>query len=324
MRSMKWSRLPLVALLAVPLAADFPEARISNGVVEANFYLPDAERGYYRGTRFDWSGQIYSLKYNGHEYFGKWFDKYDPKIHDAIMGPVEEFRTGDSSLGYAEAVPGGTFVRIGVGVVRKPEEQGYRSFYTYEITDPGKWTVRQGKDWIEFRHELADSTGYAYRYVKTIRLPRNKPGMTIEHTLHNRGRRAIETSQYNHNFFVIDGQPTGPDSVVTFPFAPRATRDLKDMAELRGTALHYLRELEPGQSVFTELEGYGGTARDYDIRIENRKAGAGVRIRGDRPIEKLVYWSIRTTTCPEPYIGLRIAPGKKADWKIEYDFYTMD
>ena len=48
---------------------------------------------------------------------------YDPKLHDSIMGPVEEFITGTSSVGYDEARSGGTFIRIGVGVVKKPEEK---------------------------------------------------------------------------------------------------------------------------------------------------------------------------------------------------------
>ena len=70
-------------------AAEAPEATISNGSIQSRLYLPDAQRGYYRGTRFDWSGVIYSLRYKGHEYFGPWFDKYDPNTHDAITGPVE-------------------------------------------------------------------------------------------------------------------------------------------------------------------------------------------------------------------------------------------
>jgi len=40
------------------------------------------------------------------------FDEYDPKIHDAIMGPVEEFLTGDTSPGYQEAPVGGAFVLV--------------------------------------------------------------------------------------------------------------------------------------------------------------------------------------------------------------------
>ncbi len=304
-------------------AADFPEARISNGMVEAKLYPPDTERGYYRGTRFDWSGVIHSLRYKGHEYFGQWFERYDPKLHDAIMGPVEEFLTHDAGLGYAEAKTGGTFVRIGVGVVKKPEEAAYQRFETYEIVDPGKRTLRQGKDWIEFAHELSSDTGYGYVYTKTIRLAPDKAVMTLEHSLRNTGKKVIETAVYDHNFFVIDGQPTGPESVVKLPFAAHATQDLKGLADVRSKELVYNRELEKGQSVFTELEGFGPTAGDYDIRLENRKAGAGVRIIGDKPIAKLVFWSIRTTFCPEPYIEMSIDPGKESTWKITYEFYTL-
>jgi hypothetical protein len=147
--------------------------------------------------------------------------------------------------------------------------------------------------------------------------------LTLEHTLRNTGRFAIETSVYDHNFFVIDGQPTGPNSVVRFPFEAHATKSLQNLAEMRAGQLVYLQELEKGQSVFTELEGFGSMVRDYDIRLENRKAGAGVRIVGDKPISKLVFWSIRTTFCPEPYIDLRVEPGSESAWKITYEFYEL-
>jgi hypothetical protein len=62
-----------------------------------------AADGYYRATRFDWSGVVASLEFQGHNYFGVWFPHYDPKLHDAITGPVEEYRTGDRGLGYADA-----------------------------------------------------------------------------------------------------------------------------------------------------------------------------------------------------------------------------
>jgi hypothetical protein len=305
------------------LGAEPPQAEISNGSIHAKLYLPDPEQGYYRGTRFDWSGVIHSLRYEGHEYFGQWFDHYDPKIHDAIMGPVEEFRTNDTSLGYEEAKPGETFIRIGVGVVRKPDEPAYRMRHTYDIVDAGKWTVRKGRDWIRFVHRLTDVTGYAYEYRKTLRLAKNRPVLVIEHALRNTGRRPIETSQYNHNFFVIDGQPTGPDFTVRFPFELRAARDLKDLAEVRGDQLIYLRELEKGGEAATGLEGFGKTAADYNIAVENRKTGAGVKITGDQPLSRLYFWSIRTTLCPEPYVQMRIEPGRRATWKIEYEFYTL-
>jgi hypothetical protein len=303
--------------------ADFPQAEIGNGIVKVKLYLPDAQRGYYRGTRFDWSGVIPSLEYQGHQYFGQWFERYDPKLHDAIMGPVEEFRTNDAGLGYDSAKPGETFIRIGVGVVRKPDEAKYQTFKTYEIVDTGKWKVRKGSDWVEFTQHLKDQTGYAYTYKKMVRLTKDKPELTIEHSLKNTGTKPIETTQYNHNFFVIDKQTTGPDMAIVFPFEPKPSADLKGMAHVAAKDLVYDQTLEKGQSVFTEMTGFGPTSSDYDLKIENRKAGAGVRIRGDQPLAKVVFWSIRTVACPEPYIQLRADPKQETKWKYTYDFYTF-
>lgn len=311
----------LFLLMAVvqPTPSSFPQAEISNGRIRARLLLPDAKTGYYRGTRFDWSGAVSSLQWQGHEYFGQWFEKYDPTLHDAIQGPVEEFLTGDSSLGYAEAAVGERFVRIGVGAVRKPQEAAYRRFETYEIVDPGTWKVDTGKDRITFVHTLGDTNGYAYEYRKTLRLVDDT--LVIEHALKNTGRKPIATSTYNHNFFTLDGQTTGPDFVVRFPFDPRAARSLGGLAEVRGRDLAFLKVLEPKQTVLSEMEGFGPTAADYDFRIENRKSRAGVRIVGDRPLQKLLFWSAPKTVCPEPYIDVSAAPGQTSSWRITYHFY---
>ena len=154
---MKSLPLLLLAFLSPAMPADFPEADISNGILNAKLYLPDAQRGYYQATRFDWSGQMPSLEYKGHSYFGQWNPApYTPKLHDAIMGPVEEFLTDGMGLGYAEAKAGGTFIKIGVGVIRKPEEPKFQQFKTYEIVDNGKWTVKKKADSVEFTHTVTD------------------------------------------------------------------------------------------------------------------------------------------------------------------------
>jgi hypothetical protein len=315
---------PLLLTLALTCAAaDYPEAQIANGVLRINLLLPDPRTGYYRGTRFDWSGAISSLQFQGHEYFGKWFDRYDPKIHDAIMGPVEEFLTDGTGLGYGEAKPRQSFVKIGVGAIRKPDEPAFRQFSTYDIAGNGQWTIHQGPDFVEFTQELSDTLGYAYIYKKTVRLTPGKPAMVLEHSLRNTGKKTIATSVYEHNFYMLDHQPAGPGYIVRFPFEVHPQADLHGAAEAQGKNFTYLRELQEGQSVYTLMTGFGDTPRDYDIRVENRKAGIGVRQTSDRPIAKLVFWSIRTTVCPEAYIDLKVEPGQEVAWKIGYDFYTI-
>ncbi len=301
---------------------EYPEAEITNGPVRARFYLPDARNGYYRATRFDWSGVISSLTYKGHNYFSPWQPKHDPLVHNSISGPVDTFST---SLGYQEAKPGGLFVRIGVGLLQKPEDPGFRPEMatTFKVMDPGKWTVKKGKDRIEFTQEVPDETGYAYLYTKQIRLEPGKPEMVISHTLRNTGSKIIETTAFNHNFFVIDRQPSGPGFVVKFPFDPRAKFDVEGVLALRGRELHLLKELQGEQTAMATLEGYGATAKDYDIVIENQATGAGVKITGDIALAALRVFFRRPNVCPEPFIRLRIEPGQTERWEMRYLLYTL-
>lgn len=291
--------IPALFLLAV-----YPEATISNGAVTAKLMVPG---GSYQGTRFDWSGIISSLTYKGHEFFGQWNPKDDPKLHDSIMGPVEEFSSSD----YDATKPGDTFVRIGVGAVKKPEEKVYRRFETYEIVDPGKRTLRQGKDWIEFGHQMA---GYDYR--KTIHLV--KDGFVIEHVLKNMGAKQLDTTVYNHNFFLIDNEIVGPDMVIRFPWTPQPDKPFENGATVDGHQIRYSRELQAGQSAAADLGGFGA----YDIRIENQKAHAGVHITSDQPLTKLYFWSIRPVACPEPYVHIVVEPKRSVKWRIKYVLYA--
>ncbi|MBC7921126.1 MAG: hypothetical protein H7Z75_08530 [Ferruginibacter sp.] len=309
----------LISFVGAVPRAEPPQVALTNGFVRAVVYLPDPQRGYYQGTRFDWSGAFKSLTYQGHRYVDEWFETYDPKTHDAINGPAEEFMT----LGYAEARPGDAFVKIGVGALRKPDEQAYSFARYYDVADHGKWTVKTHPDRVDFRQELTDAAGYGYRYAKTVRLSKGKPELVLTHRLTNTGRKTIETSVYNHNFFVIDQQPTGPPITVRFPFAVQGEgRGFADIVHARDSSLVYARELEKKEYVYSAgLRGFGPTASDYDIRIENGKTGAGVRITADQPLEKLVFWACATTSCPEPYLRLRAAPGQAVSWTITYAFY---
>jgi len=323
MRSRLWVCW-FVCFSAGLLAQDYPKAEISNGMIRAEIMLPDPKNGSYRGTRFDWAGVISSLQYDGHEYFGRWYEHHDPKIHDAITGPVEEFRTNDKGLGYDEAKAGETFVRIGIGTVRKPEEPAYRPYDTYDLVDPGKWTTRKHKDRIEFTHRLQSPQGYSYIYRKTLVLVKGKPELLIEHSLKNTGKRAIDTTQYNHNFFVIDHEIVGPDVVAKFVFTPVATRGFKeDRAEIHEHEIVFPHELQGKNGVFSELTGSRQDVEDYDFRVENLKSGAGVHITSDQVLDKVNFWAIRTVAAVEPYIHLNIEPGNEARWTLRYDFYTL-
>lgn len=320
-------------------AAPPPEVEITNGPIRVRLYLPDPVSGFYRGTRFDWSGVIGHLEYAGHSYYPRWFQRRDSSVHDfiydgddivagpctAITGPAEEFTANGKGLGFDEAKAGDTFVKIGVGVLRKPDDRDYDPFRLYPIVDGGKWTVLRRPDSIEFRHALADPTsGYAYEYRKTVSVVGDQPRVILDHALRNTGRRVIQTSVYNHNFLYLDRQAPGPDVRLTVPFKiVTAQSPDRRLAEVRGNQIVFLKELTGEDRVYLSIQGFGADPKDYDLRIENRSAGAGVRITADRPVARLALWAIRAPLSIEPFIDMSIAPGKEFAWQITYEYYKI-
>ena len=329
--------MAVLPMTAQTYSGSYPSKQLSNGILTAKIYLPDADKGFYRGTRFDWAGVIGSLEYNGHEYYGPFFEQFDPSVSDVVIGdpikaginssasgPVEEFVSvpDGPALGYTEAKPGEAFCKIGVGSLRKINDAPYSSYVNYPILDSGQRSQNSGPDWIELTQKLECGSGYAYTYTKTIRFEKNEPVMTIEHRLVNTGKKPIDTQVYDHNFLRIDHQPTGPDVSMRFPFSLVPTSPLKKLGEIRGNQLVFLQELK-GHDIFgTHLKGFGNTAADYEITVENHKTGAGVVIRGDQPLTSIEIWAVRTVVAPEPYVAMKIAIGQEFRWKYTYRFYT--
>jgi hypothetical protein len=308
-----------------PLPLDAPSARIGNGLITARVYLPDAQNGFYRGTRFDQTGVIGSLVVDGQNFYGPWFDRVSPEVMDfaftpegivggpdsAISGPVEEF----APVGFEDAPAGGSFLKIGVGRLRKPDAKPYDHYRLYDIVDAGLRSTLTAKDSITFVQDLSGG----YRYVKTLRLLPGKPQMTIEHILTNRSGKTIATTVYDHNFLPLS--PGNRDIVANFPFAitPDAKPDLA-LVRIEGNRFAYRRALTGKESVSFHVGGFGNDKKDYDIRVGNARTGAGVRVTADQPLAKINVWSIRSVMAVEPYIAIDLKPGATKRWTYTYTY----
>jgi hypothetical protein len=297
---------------------DAPRHVLASGGLKLTLYLPDARTGYYRGTRFDWSGLVARAEVGGHTVFCDWVTPHSPTFPGGAPGTAEEFGNGEP-LGYSEAPVGGTFLKIGVGELEKPAEPKYDFNRAYKIVRPGAWTVTTGERVVEFRQEMRHPTGYGYRYTKRVELAER--GFAIRRTLANTGARPIDTDHYGHHFLTVDGEPIGPDYALRFDFPARAKLldGLRDATELRDGRLVFLRPLDMG-SVYLEITGWGDRAEDNRVTVEHAKSGLALHIQGDRPLAKFNVWSVRTTLCPEPFVRLVVEPGREVSWTSRYEF----
>lgn len=295
-------------------APEFPVLRIANRHVSASVCLPDIDAGYYRSTRFDWSGIVRDLRCRGHRYVSEWQPRHDPLRHDGLTGPVDEF----TQIGYEQARTGQEFLKIGVGTLRKPSDQPYDRFRLYEIVNPGIRDLVAGRDSVEFRHRLMNDV-YGYDYRKTLRLT-DGPGLRLEYTLKNLGPTPLTGYVYNHNFFTLDRMATGPDTSIRFPFRPEGTwREPYDSVALTHDGIAFSRTLRAGESVFMgDLHSHDPANREYGFSLRNLSTGAGVLVSGNGQLSHMVFWACPTAACLEPYIPLRVYPGETGVWHIDY------
>ena len=298
---------------------DHPTAYLTNGEVDLVVFLPDAANGYYRSSRFDWSGVIACASYRGHTYFGEWFHHYDPMTNDAVTGPVEEFRAEDGKeLGYAEAYAGGEFVKPGVGVLKKTDDQPYKFGTVYPIVDHGRWKVKVKGRSVVFTQRLKSKTGYAYEYTKILELDADYPVFHLKHSLKNLGRKPIETNVYDHDFFMLDKKQVGSQNLVTLGFTPVLEKPLGDAAEVHGNVIAFTRTPDKEHEAMGYLGGFSGKQGEYRVEVVDNLSGVGVLQSSDAPISRAYFWSTARTICPELYIPIRVSPADSQRWEIRY------
>lgn len=300
---------------------DAPQAKISNENIQATFYLPDNQKGYYRATRFDWSGFIKELTYKGHTYFSEWnkdYAIYSPFSHIIGSGPVNEY----SPIGYEEAKIGQGFLKLGVGILEKPEEKAHERFKQYKILDHGEWNIETTSNSITYTQKI-NNYGFICTYTKKFTLSEN--ALNIQYAITNEDTEAFLSDVYNHHFLTLDRRPVRPSWRLHFPFTPKGDINVgKDIAKLSGHEVKFLRGIQAGESVWmSTMQGFDPAQEGFGFTMEERTSKIGVNMTGDHALSNMVFWAAPYTVCPETYIDIHVAPGETFTWENNYEFYEM-
>ena len=306
----------------------YPRCILSNDLIAVEVYLPDSETGYCRGPRFDWSGMVGNITWGKHSFCGEWKKNIPPENAEHAAGTADEFSMGvlgmPSPLGYNEAKPGESFLKIGVGLLQKEANKDYSFGFNYRVLQPGKWKIKRDKNMVEFHQSMTGTNGYAYAYTKTIRLAEAKPGFSITRSLHNTGTKRIETTQYCHNFTMLDDEPAGPKYEIIFPFMAVAEKDMQGLAGINNGKLTFTRELQEKEAVFTTIAGFKTNDVSHNgVSIINIKTGARMDVRGTKNILRYHFYAARTAVCPEQFVYVSIAPGETDTWQTTYEFSSV-
>lgn len=302
-------------------ANDYPKVILDNRHIKVTVLLPDAEKGYYRSTRFDWSGIIAQVEYNGHTYFQEWENyngtieagDHDPEKAGTATGTAEEFR---NTPGYAEAKPGEPFLKIGVGILEKADNNPHHWDYPYKFIQAGMWDVKVKKHSICFIQEIKTNFGYAYRYEKTIVLNKNKPELEIRHELKNTGQKEFYANPYCHNFFQFDGHDIGSDYQVEFPGNIKAVDKFDSRVTIENNYLKLNTALQGNDWVGGHIDP--DAAKTFVLK--NSKTKTAVEVISDVVPGPFYFYIWKLAFCPEPMIEFDLAQGEEFLWSRIYKF----
>ncbi len=300
---------------------DFPCFTLSNGDVSLTAFLPDADHGFYRGTRMDRSLMLDDIVVQGRRFFARNHPDtpHDPLGHDNVTGPAEEFDIfGPES--YAEAPVGGVFLKIGVGVLRRVATADYGFMVPYPVVDPGLWHIAsEAPRAVHVLHAAGLPDGSrAYRLHRRVSLPARGASLRIERAITNTGGLPITASHYNHNFIRFGMHDAGPGYTVEVPFRLEAPCPTPPPGVLNGTCLTWSEPIT--RSFYAVL---GGQAQDDSTQHQftvRHVAGGALRYATDAPLADFRVFATRHTVCPEPFTQLRVRPGETFRWNTEIMF----
>lgn len=293
-------------------APTFPSLSISNEKISALIYLPDSQKGYYRASRFDWSGFVGKIVFAGKTYFSDFVVPHDPTFPGAGTGLADEF---SEPLGFAG--PGKDFIKIGVGVLAATNTGGYAFAIPYQIKRPGEWRVSSGKDWVRFSQELAED-GFAYRYDKKISL--NGSDLLVEFALSNAGVKVVATSFYTHNFFVPEGRGVGTDDSLTLNFHFLSANRWRDRIDIRGSEIRPVLNLE-NETVNFLFDGLAIPGLDLRAILYDHRSKIGAEVLPQFPVSRCALYLAKGGFCPEPFLSLQLSPGASTNWRCRYHFF---
>ena len=171
------------------------------------------------------------------------------------------------------------------------------------------------KNRIEFIQTVKGPRSWGYRYEKSLTLAPDKPVILVKHKLTNTGKKRIQTSQYSHNFILIDDDPVANNYSVRFNFKVILKKNIRKGAKRKGNKL-----ILNGKTIFSELTGYRSLKHNFaDVR--HIPSGRGIIVSGDfAPADYRIFTNKRAV-CPEIFKWIDIAPGESCEWTRKYKLY---
>ena len=287
---------------------------LKNDILEIVIDLPNEN---YKFSRFDWTGQIVSVKLRG-IYVSVDESPNDQNIETQGRGLFNEFDI-ESPQTFGATDIGEQFHKIGIGQLTK-ELANYDFLYPYPV-HPALFHVERYDDSINITCDSESPHGLSYILQKSISLDENQ--LIIEYLLKNSGTATIQTTEYTHNFLGISGHAIGPDYELHLPFFIKQ---------------HSLAEyVNPGKAVQINQNSFTFNQTPHDPfffsnlsgdqlvpatwTLYHKNSGIVISERCDFRTHKINLWGMGHVISPEIFHHIHVPTGQSRSWKRIYTFH---
>lgn len=266
----------------------------------------------YDRSRFDWTGFITQVTLDDEITFMV-PERQDKNKGTGGFGLSNEFGI-DRPVDYDEVKPDETFLKIGVGLLTKPDDKPYDFVYQYDVT-PAEVMVTQADNELVLQSTATNHTGYGYELIKKISLVENE--LVISYALKNIGSRLVKTNEYSHNFIGINDEVVGRNYQLTVPALTQFNLELGVM-DVEGHKITW--PITPDDDFYGTIS-VEQVPSEYHWDLYHMSVGAGIRELAMFPLSKMVFWGHDRVISAEAFIDIEIVPGEIKKWERRYQFY---
>ena len=277
--------------------------------LEVDLFVPHST---YTGVRFDWTGLITQVTFEGkHTYCTS--ETMKDEMGTGGIGLSNEFGIY-TPVGYYEIQPGQKFMKIGVGLLTRPDGGPYDFFRKYEL-NPFMKELKLEKDSIEFYMDAIPCNGYAVDLKKVISVSGNR--LKIEYSLINKGEKPIFTEEYTHNFLSINRNDI--DSKYHLEIKSPVEYGYRQ-GDMRISDTSITWDETPNETFYCRsIEKCNFDSLRWELTHDTE--GVGVREYGDFPADLVAVWGMAHVVSPEIYCRINVKPGNTQEWTREYEFF---
>ncbi len=223
-----------------------------------------------------------------------------------------------------EASRGEYFPKMGVGLIRKPDDKNYIFYEKYDKILPFPVSYRKYGSRVVFKTQALPCMGYALEQEKILEAKENR--LTITKYIKNTGEKTISGEEYCHNFLSIDGMALGPDYELKMPQVTGIEKAANILTEGKPSAFWgtdegiTLKEYLAEPSMMYLEKNVISKEAPFTWIMSERRSRASVTCAEAFSPGRIALWAVDHILSPEAFRQFMLRPGEAASWSRMYLF----